>query len=110
MLLRPGPQEYSCVLLGNAEDRGIASERGLGGSLYRASPRVEVPASVLPAGLKISVVLRYGLTYAWAPEAWREVRQHIPWLLAEQDRIRKPGASTDSGIVVGESLFPFARY
>lgn len=41
--------------------------------------------------LKIFVALRYVLTYPWAPEAWREVRQHIPWLLAEQDRIRKAG-------------------
>jgi hypothetical protein len=33
----------------------------------------------------------YVPTFPWAPEAWREVRQHIPWLLAEQNRIRKAG-------------------
>ena len=40
---------------------------------------------------KGSVALRYMLGFPWAPEAWREVRQHIPWLLAKQDRIRKAG-------------------
>jgi len=24
-------------------------------------------------------------------EAWREVRQHVPWLLAEELRLRKAG-------------------
>jgi hypothetical protein len=32
------------------------------------------------------------LGFPWAPEAWREVRQHIPWLLAKQDRIGKAGS------------------
>ncbi len=41
--------------------------------------------------LKVSVALRYVLTFPWTPDAWREVRQHIPWLLAEQDRRRKAG-------------------
>jgi hypothetical protein len=41
--------------------------------------------------LKVSVALRYVRTFPWAPEAWREVRQHIPWLLAEQSRLRKAG-------------------
>jgi len=41
--------------------------------------------------LKVLVALRYVLTFPWAPEAWQEVRQHIPWLLAEQTRIRKAG-------------------
>lgn len=41
--------------------------------------------------LKVSVALRYVRTFPWAPEAWREVRQHIPWLLAEEYRIRKAG-------------------
>jgi len=41
--------------------------------------------------LKVSVALRYILTFPWTDGAWREVRQHIPWLLAEQVRIRKEG-------------------
>jgi len=54
------------------------------------------PSCYLP-WLKVSVVaLRYILTFPWAPDAWREVRQHIPWLLAEQDRTRTAGWSTES--------------
>jgi hypothetical protein len=53
-----------------------------------------VPHSLAPGSqtvchlpwLKVSVALRYVRTFPWAPEAWREVRQHIPWLLAEQAR------------------------
>jgi hypothetical protein len=41
--------------------------------------------------LKVSVALRYVRTFPWAPGAWREVRQHSPWLLAEPDRLRKAG-------------------
>ncbi len=41
--------------------------------------------------LKVSVALRNVLCFPWTPDAWREVRQHIPWLLAEQDRIRNAG-------------------
>ena len=41
--------------------------------------------------LKASVALRYALTFPWTPAAWREVRAHIPWLLAEQSRIRRAG-------------------
>ena len=37
------------------------------------------------------MALRYVLTFPWAPEAWRVVRQHTPWLLAEQSRVRKAG-------------------
>jgi hypothetical protein len=44
--------------------------------------------------LKIEVALRYALTYPWAPEAWQEVRRHIPWLLAERSRLRRAGGST----------------
>jgi hypothetical protein len=40
---------------------------------------------------KVSVALRYVRTFSWAPEAWREVRQHIPWLPAGEIRIRKAG-------------------
>jgi predicted peroxiredoxin len=35
--------------------------------------------------------LRYVRTFPWAPEVWREVRQHVPWLLAEEFRLRKAG-------------------
>jgi hypothetical protein len=58
-----------------------------------------VPHSLAPGSqtvcylpwLKVSVALRYVRTFPWAPDAWREVRQHIPWLLAEQSRRRKAG-------------------
>jgi hypothetical protein len=58
-----------------------------------------VPARLAPGSqtvcylpwLKMSVALRYVLSFPWTPDARREVRQHIPWLLAEQDRIRKAG-------------------
>jgi hypothetical protein len=38
---------------------------------------------------KVLAALRYVRTFPWAPEAWREVRQHVPWLLAEQARLRE---------------------
>jgi len=41
--------------------------------------------------LKVSLALRMALTYPWEASAWAEVRQHIPWLLAEQSRIRRAG-------------------
>ncbi len=41
--------------------------------------------------LKVSLALRMALTYPWDADSWAEVRQHIPWLLAEQDRIRRAG-------------------
>jgi hypothetical protein len=31
------------------------------------------------------------LTYPWDASARTEVRQHIPWLLAEHSRIRREG-------------------
>jgi len=31
------------------------------------------------------------LTYPWDATAWAEVREHIPWLLAEPGRIRREG-------------------
>ena len=39
--------------------------------------------------LTVSMALRYALTFPWTSEAWQEVRQSVPWLLAEQSRIRK---------------------
>ena len=55
-----------------------------------------VPHSLAPGSqtvcylpwLKISVALRYVRTFPRVPEAWREVRQHVPWLLAEESRLR----------------------
>jgi len=41
--------------------------------------------------LKVSVALRYVRTFPWVPEAWGEVRLHVPWLLAEEFRLRKAG-------------------
>jgi len=43
--------------------------------------------------LKIEVALRYVLSYPWAPEAWREIRQYIPWLPAERSRLRRVAIS-----------------
>ena len=43
---------------------------------------------------KVSVALRSVLSFPWTPEAWREVRQHIPWLLGQQKQIRRAGSST----------------
>ena len=39
--------------------------------------------------LIVSVALRLALTYPWDAASWAEVRQHIPWLMAEQSRIRR---------------------
>jgi len=55
------------------------------------------PASLTPPDqltcysewLKVEVALRLALTHPWVPEAWLEVRQHIPWLLAERSRLRR---------------------
>jgi len=63
------------------------------------SPRLPVSHSLAPVSqtacyllwLKVSVALRYVSNLLWAPEAWHEVRQHIPWLVAEQARLRKAG-------------------
>jgi hypothetical protein len=41
--------------------------------------------------LNVSVALRFALSYPWDPAEWAEVREHIPWLLAEQSRIRRAG-------------------
>ena len=41
--------------------------------------------------LIVSVALRLALTYPWDVAEWAKVRQHIPWLLAEQSRIRRAG-------------------
>jgi hypothetical protein len=59
----------------------------------RHVPHPLAPNSLTDIYLPWLKVWRSGivLSVPWTPEAWREVRQHIPWLLAEQDRIRKAG-------------------
>ena len=45
--------------------------------------------------LKVSVALRYVRTFPWAPEPWREVRQHIPRLSLSKPVFARPGGSTE---------------
>jgi len=65
------------------------------GQAARPVPRRFAPGSqttcYLP-WLKGPVALRHVLSFPWAQEARREVRQHVPWLLAKQDRIGKAGS------------------
>ncbi len=42
--------------------------------------------------LKVSLAIRMALTHPMDADARAEVRQHIPWLLAEQSRIRRAGS------------------
>jgi len=78
----------------------LLDSQQVGGRLrIDSSPRPLVPHSLALGSqtvcylpwLKVSVALRHIRTLPWAPEAWREIRQHIPWLLAEQSRVRKAG-------------------
>lgn len=41
--------------------------------------------------LKVRVLIRASLTTPWSPEAWQEVRARLPWLLAEERRLRGLG-------------------
>jgi hypothetical protein len=41
--------------------------------------------------LKVRVLIRGALTMSWSPEAWPEVRARLPWLLAEERRLRGQG-------------------
>ena len=45
--------------------------------------------------LKVSLALRMALTYPRDANAWAEVRQQIPWLLAEQSPFDGLDGSTD---------------
>jgi hypothetical protein len=36
--------------------------------------------------------LRYALTFQWTAEPWREIRQRVQWLLAEQSRTQRAGS------------------
>jgi hypothetical protein len=52
------------------------------------------PASLLacyPELLRVELALRVALTYPWTPDAWPEIRHHIPWLVAERSRLRRAG-------------------
>ena len=41
--------------------------------------------------LKVQVLIRAALTHPWSPDAWAEVKEHLPWLLAEETRLRRQG-------------------
>ena len=64
-------------------------------------PFPHVPYPLLPGSqracylpwLKFSAALMHIRTLPWAPDAWPEVRQHIPWLVTEENRVRKAGWS-----------------
>jgi len=39
--------------------------------------------------LKVRVLIRVALTTPWSGQEWAEVKQHLPWLLAEEYRLRR---------------------
>jgi hypothetical protein len=41
--------------------------------------------------LKVRVLLRAALTTPWSAREWAEVKQHLPWLLAKEARLRRQG-------------------
>ena len=41
--------------------------------------------------LKTRVLIRAALTTPWSQDAWPEVRERLPWLLAEERRLRRQG-------------------
>ncbi len=41
--------------------------------------------------LKVRVLLRAALTTPWSGREWAEIKQHPPWLLAEEARLRRQG-------------------
>ena len=41
--------------------------------------------------LKARVLIRAALTMLWSRWEWTEVKQHLPWLLAEEARPRRQG-------------------
>jgi hypothetical protein len=41
--------------------------------------------------LKVRVLIRAALTMSWPSETWPEVRAGLPWLLAEERRLRRHG-------------------
>ena len=41
--------------------------------------------------LKARVLIRAALTMPWSGWEWAEVKQHLPWLLAQEGRLRRQG-------------------
>jgi hypothetical protein len=41
--------------------------------------------------LKVRVLILAALTEPWSPESWAEVHTRLPWLLAEERRLRAKG-------------------
>jgi hypothetical protein len=70
----------------------VPERRVLDGAMTRSrSPQGEQARACYLPWLKVEGALRYALTFPWTTEAWREVRQPIPWFSAEQSRNRKAG-------------------
>jgi len=51
------------------------------------------------------VKLRYVLSFPWASEAGREVRRHIPWLLAVAARVGESGDRVTGRILLSPKLW-----
>ncbi len=47
--------------------------------------------------LKFRVLIRAALAHPWSPDEWAEVKQHLPWLLAEERRLRRQGWLNSAG-------------
>jgi hypothetical protein len=43
------------------------------------------------AWLKVRVLIRAALTMSWSAEDWPEIREHLKWLLAEENRLQRQG-------------------
>ncbi len=41
--------------------------------------------------LKVRVLIRAVLSHPWSPRGWAEGKAHLPWLLAEERRLRQQG-------------------
>jgi hypothetical protein len=53
--------------------------------------RLAKQAACYSPWLKVCVLIRAALTTPWPPESWPEVRARLPWLLAEERRLRRQG-------------------
>jgi len=98
LVVRKIPREYSCPTLRHWDSIGSVDleDPEARSGILRLAPGSQT-ACYLP-WLKVSVSLRHALTFPWGPEAWREVRQHIPWLWPRRTASARPGGSTDSGL------------
>src|SRR6267142_2892417 len=92
------------VLLDSRQPRRRAPMDPLPFAPYHLEPSAQT-VCYLP-WLKVFVALRYVRTFPWAPEAWREVRLHVPWLLAEEFRLRKAGVAGSSPAPPTNYLYP----